>query len=399
MSKKTLAVIYGSRTVEHDVSVITAVQMMKYVDLTKYDLVPIYISQQGVWYTGEALLDIAFYTNFDENKVQRVYLEPTCGCRTLWTVKKGLTGEKRQAVAQLDVVIPALHGLHGEDGTIQGLLELIDLPYAGPGVLGGALGMDKITMRMAFAGAGIPSLPAVWYERSQYEADAQDVMNKAEAALGYPMYVKPANLGSSIGISCARDRDGLKEALDVAFHFDRRVIVEKGLPDNTEINCAAIGYGDTVHASLCEQPGKAVGAMLDFDDKYNPEKSQGMQSLARQIPAPISPERTAEIQELTCRAYRLLDCRGVARVDFIIDNTDGALYLNEINTIPGSMAFYLFTPMGVSYTALVDEMVDCALRAHADKTRNDLAFHSQILKNVKLGGAKGAKNGGKLGKI
>jgi len=398
MSKQTIAVIYGSRTVEHDVSVITAVQMMKHIDPTRYNVVPVYISQKGVWYTGSALLDMPFYTHFDETRLQRVYLEPTCGCRTLWGFKKGLTGEKRVAVAELDVVIPAMHGLHGEDGTLQGLLELIDIPYAGPGVLGGALGMDKIAMRMAFIGAGIPGLPAVWFERSAFDANAEAVLDEAESALEYPMYIKPANLGSSIGISSAADRRALREALEVAFSFDRRVIVEKGLPDNTEINCAAIGYGATVHASLCEQPGKVAGAMLDFNDKYNPQASQGMQSLARQVPAPISAELTTRIQALTCKAYRLLDCRGVARVDFIIDNTTGELYLNEINTIPGSMAFYLFAPMGIKYAQLVDEMVDCALRAHADKKRNEMAFHSEILKNVELGGAKGTKGakGGKL---
>ncbi|MDD4797394.1 MAG: D-alanine--D-alanine ligase, partial [Eubacteriales bacterium] len=176
--KLNLAVVFGSRSVEHDVSIITAVQLMKNADASKYHIVPLYITQQGVWYTGEKLLDVRFYTHFDESCVQRVWLEPTCGCRTLWTMKKGVFGEKRQALCDIDVVIPALHGMHGEDGTIQGLLELIDVPYSGPGVMGSALGMDKIAMRMAFLGAGIPSLPAVWFERGQFQADADAVCQK-----------------------------------------------------------------------------------------------------------------------------------------------------------------------------------------------------------------------------
>lgn len=389
--KLNLAVIFGSRSVEHDVSIITAVQLMKNADAGKYRIVPLYISQEGVWYTGEKLLDVRFYTHFDPSQVQKVWLEPTCGCRTLWTVKKGVLGEKRQALCDIDVVIPALHGMHGEDGTIQGLLELIDLPYSGPGVMGSALGMDKIAMRMAFLGAGIPSLPAVWFERSRFQADADGVCREAQEALGYPMFVKPANLGSSIGISRADDLPGLKEALDIAFHFDRRVIVEKGLPDNMEINCSAIGYGGEVRASLCEQPLTAK-ELLDFDDKYvHSSGTKGMGGLSRLIPAPIPEETARRIQELTCQAYRLLDCRGVVRVDFIIDKTTDTLYLNEINTIPGSMAFYLWEPAGVPYPKLIDEMVECAQAAYADKRRNDHAFHSDILKNVQLDGAKGTK--------
>lgn len=395
MDKKiNLAVLYGSRSVEHDVSIISAVQLMKHVDAQKYNVVPVYISQQGLWYTGDKLLDMAFYTRFDAAAVTQVWMEATKGSRTLWRMEKGLLGEKRRAAADIDVAIPVFHGMHGEDGTVQGLLELVDLPYSGPGVMGAALGMDKIAMRMAFKGAGIPSLDAVWFERGEYQSDADGVCARAEAAIEYPMFVKPANLGSSIGISRADDRAGLMEAIDIALHFDRRVIVETGLADNTEINCAAIGYGADVETSMCEQPLTSK-EMLDFEDKYiGAGKTKGMQNMTRLIPAPIDEETTARIQEYTRQAYRLLDCRGVVRVDFIIDNTTGQLYLNEINTIPGSMAFYLWTPMGVSYAALIDRMVDCAMRSYADKHKNEHAFQSQILQNVRLDGGKNAGSKG-----
>ncbi len=401
MSRMNLAVVFGGRSVEHDVSIVTALQLMDNADKDKYNLIPLYIDRGGKWYAGEKLRDIAFYREFNAEKVTQVYLEPTDGSRAVWPVKQpgGLFSGGRKPVAEIDAVIPAIHGMNGEDGTLQGLLELMNIPYTSPGVLGSALGMDKIAMKTAFTGAGLPVLPYVSLERSRFERERDAALDDTEKALGYPVYVKPANLGSSIGISRADNRQGLADALEVAFSYDRRAVVERGLTDCLEINCSALGFEGDVKASLCEQP-VSWKEFLTFEEKYlrggkggkganvagAGAKGGGMERMQRLIPAPISGELTRRIQDMTVRAFRLLDCRGVVRVDYMIDNTTGELYINEINTVPGSFAFYLWEPAGVPYAKLIDTIVEKALEAHREKNRNSYAFDSNLLGMFKKGG-------------
>ncbi len=402
MGKLTVAVFFGSRTVEHDVSIVTALQWMDNANRDKYDLVPVYIDREGRWFTGERLRDIAFYRAFDPAAVTQVTLDPTFGSRALYPVKTSLFGG-RKPVAVIDVAVPSVHGMNGEDGTLQGLLELCDIPYTSPGVLGSALGMDKIAMKMAFRGAGLPLLPFAWLERRAWEQQREEELTRIEGELGYPVYVKPANLGSSIGINRADDRAGLADALDVAFHYDRRAVVEQGLTDLVEVNCSALGFEGDVRASLCEQP-VSWKEFLTFDQKYlrggktggakggtkgtAGAKGGGMESMQRLIPAPIGDEMTAEVQRLTIEAFRLLDCRGVVRVDYLVNRADNSLYVNEINTVPGSFAFYLWEPTGLPYAQLIDALIDQALAAHREKGRNSFAFESGLLQKFQGGGAK-----------
>ncbi|MBE5804602.1 MAG: D-alanine--D-alanine ligase [Clostridiales bacterium] len=396
MSKIQLGVIFGSRSCEREVAIISAVQLMNNVDTDKYDVIPVYISEQGMWYTGEALRKIETYKNFnpDAKGIEQVSLDITAGSGALLTTRpgKGLFGKPEQVVAaRLEVCVVVMHGLNGEDGTLQGMLELANLPYTSTGVAGSAIGMDKIMMKQFFRGADLPVLPGTWYTRSMWEKDRTAILEDVEKQLGYPVFVKPANLGSSIGVSRADDREGLEDSLDLAFDYDRRVLVEKGLDKPIELNCSVLGYDDEVEASPIEMPISAE-KFLDFKEKYLASGgSKGMASLHRILPAPIPDELRDRIQALSCDIFRMMDCKGVVRIDYMWDRDTDGVYITEINTIPGSLAFYLWENAGVKYSRLIDRMVDCAKRAHEDKNLRNYAFTSDILKSVSLGGAKGAK--------
>lgn len=395
MSKIQLGVIFGSRSCEREVAIISAVQLMNHVDSEKYDVIPVYISEQGVWYTGSALRSIETYKSFqpDGKDVEQVSLDITAGSGALIATRagKGLFGHPTQVVvARLEVCVVVMHGLNGEDGTLQGMLELANLPYTSTGVAGSAIGMDKIMMKQFFRGADLPVLPGTWYTRSRWEKEREAVLDDVEAKLGYPVFVKPANLGSSIGVSRADDREKLIDSLELAFDYDRRVLVEKGLDKPLELNCSVLGYDDEVEASPIEMPITS-GEFLDFIEKYLASGgSKGMASLHRLLPAPIEDSLRDRIQSLSCDIFRMLDCKGVVRIDYMFDRASENLYITEINTIPGSLAFYLWENAGVKYAQLIDRMVQCAMRAHEDKNLRNYAFTSDILKNANLG-AKGAK--------
>lgn len=404
MTKIQLGVIFGSRTCEHEVSIISAVQLMRNVNREKYDVIPVYISQKGEWFTGEALLDMKTYTPFDPYRkgILPVHLDLTAGSGALlhYAPAKGLFGGgKEEIAARLECVIPVMHGLHGEDGSLQGLLEMAGLPYTSTGVTGSAVGMDKITMKRFFRGMGFPILRDCAMTRAQFEKDADAAMDEVEKALPYPVFVKPACLGSSIGVSRADSRAALRESLELAFSYDRRVLIEEGLDKPIEVNCSVLGFDGERKASVLEMPNSGA-AFLDFSEKYLASSggSKGMASLKRIVPAPIGEELTRTLQDLSIEIFDAMDCKGVVRIDYMLDRHSDRYYITEINTIPGSLAYYLWQDMGVSYGRLIDEMVDCAMRAYREKERNSFAFTSDILSGVQLGGVKGTKGakGGKL---
>ncbi|MBR6030027.1 MAG: D-alanine--D-alanine ligase [Clostridia bacterium] len=403
MSKIQLAVLFGSRSCEREVSIISAIQLMNNVDTAKYDVIPVYIDEQNVWYTGAPLREVKSFVPFDPNArgVERVTLDLTAGSGALTAIRPGqglFHRTEEKLVARIDCVIIVMHGLNGEDGTLQGLLELANLPYSSTGVAGSAIGMDKIMMKQFFRGADLPVLPGVWFTRARWETAREEVLKETEEALGYPVFVKPACLGSSIGVSRADDRESLIEAFELAFEYDRRVLVEKGLDHPMELNCSVLGYDGDVKASPIEMPVTSED-MLDFYGKYlrGGGKSSGMANLTRIVPAPIPDEMRDELQKMSCEIFRMLDCKGVVRIDYMYDKASDRCYITEINTIPGSLAFYLWEEAGMKYSALIDRMVDCARKAHADRNARNYAFTSDILKAVRLGtkGSKGSK-GGKL---
>ena len=401
MSKMNIAVFFGSRSCEHDVSIVSALQCIEATKAAGFNVTPVYISRDGLWYTGEPLENIETFREFNPmtKGITRVTLDVTANAGDLWAwppQRAGLFAKVPAPLCHIDCVIPVFHGWHGEDGTIQGLLEMANIPYASSGVLGSAIGMDKIAMKQILRGAGFPVLDFVWFTREQLKKERQAVIERVEKEIKYPAFIKPAALGSSIGVSRAKNREELERALDVAASYDRRILVEVGVVHPVEINCAAVGYGEDVRASVCEMPVPSSNdTFLDFWQKYlrnastQGEDSRGMKSLSRVVPAPIGDELTGRIQTMTCDIFKLLDCCGTVRVDFILDQND-MLFVNEPNTIPGSLAFYLWKASGLDFPKLIEKMVEDALRAHADKNSSVFAYDSSILKKV-AAGTKGSK--------
>jgi D-alanine-D-alanine ligase len=406
--KLRVAVLFGSRSVEHEVSVISAVQAMDAMDPRRYEPIPIFITKDGRWATGPDLRRIEAYKDLSGllARCQPVYLRPEPYGRRLFMQEAGPLGSRRTRSTVVDVVFPVIHGTFGEDGTIQGLLELANVPYVGAGVVGSAVGMDKIVMKAAFRAAGLPTVEHAWFTRRRWQGDREGVLAEVEAKLRYPLFVKPANLGSSIGITKAEDRLDLAEAIDVAAHYDRRLLVEESFEGATEINCSVLGNDEPI-ASVCEQPVRWT-EILSYEDKYlrgggkgggaatgkttagGAGAAEGMASLDRRIPAPISAELIAEVQRLAVEAFVAIDGAGLARVDFLVDEDDGRICVNEINTLPGSLSFYLWEPSGLPFPALVDRLIELALERHREREQTTFSYDSALLQ--KFGeGAKGAK--------
>lgn len=390
MSDRTrVGVFFGSRSVEHDVSIITARQTLAALDRSKYEVIPVYIDELGGWWTGSALADAAL-PDFKGKVaslpgISRVTLGGDSANGELISREKlGLFGRSK-ALPSLDVAFPCIHGTYGEDGTIQGLFELANLPYVGAGVVGSAVGMDKILMKAVFQTAGIPVCRYLWFTKSRWLEDPERVLDKIEHGLGYPAFVKPANLGSSIGINRANDRNELEYALEVASKYDRRLVVEEALEDIVEVNCSVLG-NDQPAPSVCEQPSRWQD-FLTFEDKYIAGgKSKGMGSQQRLIPAPIGDELTREVQRLAVESFKAIDCAGIARVDTMVRQSDGKVWLNEINTLPGSLSFYLWEASGLPFSALCDRLIELAFERHAEKKERVTSYDNALLRSA--GGAK-----------
>lgn len=386
-----VGVIFGSRAAEHDVSIISGLQLIENADKSKYDIFPIYISRSGDWFVGDPLRSIKTYSNFDSNMkgITKVVLPATPNMKGLYSLSLSMLGKSRK-VCDLDCAILALHGMHGEDGTVQGLLELADIPYTSCSVVGSAVGMDKIVMKSVFKSLGLSTAKSVFCYRSEWKSKKNDVIMRAES-LKYPLYVKPANLGSSIGIGKAVDRNSLIKAIDTASYYDRRILIEQEINNPVEINCACLGFDGEAIPSLCEQPA-SWEEFLSFDDKYMRGGGKGMEGLMRKVPAPISAELTERIRSCTVEIFRVLECKGVVRIDYMIDRDTNEIYVCEINTIPGSFAFYLYEPMGISYKQLIDKLIEYAIKAIEQKKESSYAFDSEILTKAQFS----TKNSGKL---
>lgn len=386
--KTTIGVFFGGRSTEHEISVISASQAMHAINAAKYDVVPIYISKQGKWYTGEALLDIKNYRNTADllGKVEEVYMEPTFGDYNLYKKKRGLFGSG--VVKHLDVAIPVLHGSNGEDGTFEGLLETIGIPYAGCNTLSSANGMDKITMKMILKSCGIPVVDYVWFTDKEWFAQRDELIDCIEKEIGYPVIVKPANLGSSVGIGRACNREELIEKIDGAEVYTTRIIVEDMVEDLQEINCSVLGDCDENQASVLEEPIKS-GEILSYEDKYvgGSKGAKGMQAAQKRIPANLPQAETERIQFLARETFRVLSCHGVSRVDMIINRKTRDIYVNEINTIPGSLSFYLWEATGISFEQLMDRLVELAIKRKREQGMKTVSYDHNIF-NLN-GGIKG----------
>ena len=398
-----VGVAFGGRSVEHDVSIITGLQALDVLS-ERHTPIPIYIARSGRWYTGEALRELSVYQrdgedpdaeeiNFDLHNGRLLRAVPAGGSllRTPWGTGGRRAGGRGDQSIELDAVVLATHGTQGEDGCLQGALELAQLPYVGPPVGAAAAAMDKITTKALLAQAGLPALDHLALRREQWESDRAGCLARAQGAFDFPTYVKPASLGSSVGVSRCSSEGDLAEALDLGFELDRSCLIEPSVEAGIEVNCAVIGRsGVEPRASVCEQP-VAAEDFLSFQDKYmSGGKTSGMKGAQRLIPAPISDSLTAQVQDLAKRAFTAFGCAGVTRVDFLIDSTE-RVYINELNTIPGSFSFYLWEPAGLPFDQLMDDLIDLALDDHREKLRTTTVFDTNLLAER----ASGAKAGDK----
>ncbi|WP_279161603.1 D-alanine--D-alanine ligase family protein [Muribaculum intestinale] len=396
--KTNIGVIFGGRSTEHEISVISASQAMAAIDREKYDVTPIYITKQGHWYTGAPLFDVKNYRHIPEllKQCTEVYMRPVYGDYNLYPANpKGFfSSSAMKPVGKLDVVIPVLHGTNMEDGIFEGVLQTIGIPYAGCDVLSSANGMDKITMKMILRANDVPVVDYVWFTDKQWHTRRDALIEQIEGTLGYPVIIKPANLGSSVGIGSAHDRNQLKARIDDAERYSTRIIVEHMLADMQEINCSVLGDCDDYRTSVLEEPIKS-GDFLTYEKKYmgGGKGSEGMQSSQKRIPAELPDDVTKEIQRLAGETFRVLSCHGVSRVDVMIDRTDGRIYVNEINAIPGSLSFYLWEATGLSFDKLMDELVKLALRRKREEGMKTVSYDQNIFNLT--GGAKGGLKGAK----
>jgi D-alanine-D-alanine ligase len=390
VSKLRVGVLYGSRSVEHEVSVITGMQVMSALDADRYEVVPLYLTKEGEWLTGDALRNLDAYQHLDDrgHRLRQAFLLPVPSGGSIQVNERGrfLPFGRSPRIA-IDVAFPCFHGTFGEDGTIQGLLELADVPYVGSGVLASAIGMDKIAMKAIFRSAGLPILDCQVVRREEWKASPTAVEERLERIIGYPSFVKPANLGSSVGISKATDRPSLRGALDVASSYDRRVLVEPSLEGAIDVNCSVLGCDDDLRASVCEQP-VSWESFLSYEDKYiRGGKSKGMKGLSRRIPAPIGDLATREIQSLAKLAFSAIDAAGVARVDFLLTKED-KVFINEINTLPGSLAYYLWEAADLPFPNLLDRLIEIAIARHEAGKQIIYSFDSTLLRKTLEGSGK-----------
>ena len=404
--KITVGVLFGGRSVENEISVVTASQVIESMDKDKYEIVPIYIAKSGKWYTGSALLDLKRYRDMPSllKDCTEVYFKSIYGDRNLYS-NSGLF-HSQKVVAKIDTILPTLHGTNCEDGTLHGYLKMMNLPLVGCDLTASAIGMDKYYMKTVFKDNDIPVLDCKCYTAKDYDTDPDVVEKQIEETIGYPVIIKPVNLGSSVGISKASDRSELTESLQNAFNFAGKILAERAVENLKEVNCSVLGDIDDAEASECEEPVNS-DKILSYEDKYtsggkggakNGSKggSKGMASLKRKIPAEITDDQRNTIRQMAVKAFKCLGCNGIVRIDFMIDTKSGEIFLNEINTIPGSLSFYLWEPLGVKYTELLDRMIQIALKRNREQGEISYAFDTNVLEGISFGGAKGGTKGSKM---
>ncbi|HAS42114.1 MAG TPA: D-alanine--D-alanine ligase [Microscillaceae bacterium] len=371
--KANIGVFFGGRSVEHEISVISALQTIQAIDRNRYEVTPIYISKNGHWYTGDLLLEVDNYRNLEEllKNSTKIVMSPNFEEYTF--IESGAKGLfKKPLKGKIDIAFPVLHGSFGEDGAIQGLFELMGIPYVGCNVLSSAIGMDKIMMKMVLKESEIPVVDYVWFYSKNWQQDTDQHIQKVESKLGYPVIVKPANLGSSVGIKKASNREELEEAVDYASSFAHKLLVERTIVDLKEINCSVLGNYENAIASTCEEPLMS-GEILSYQDKYvSKGGSKGMTSTKRKLPAEIPAEMSDKIKQLAVNTFQTLGCAGVSRIDFLLDQATNDIYVNEINTIPGSLSFYLWEATDKNFNQLVNDLIDTAFKNYREK--NNLTF-------------------------
>lgn len=402
--KIKVGVLFGGKSVEHEVSIITAIQAIENMDKDKYDIVPIYITKDRVWRTGAILKEIETYQDMDLLKryTKEVVLYEKNGQFILQS--KGLF--KRQ-IDEIDIAFPIVHGTNVEDGVLQGYLQSIGIPFVGGDVYASVVGQDKLFMKQIFESEKLPISSYTWFYDTEYIDDNDKVIKKVEDKLKYPVIIKPATLGSSVGIHAAHNKEELVNGIEDAITYDSKIIVEEMVQNLKEVNISILGNYETQKVSAIEQV-RSEEDFLTYEEKYIGKKktkglkgglkncsktpSKGMASLARIVPAPLEKKQQEEIEDIAIKAFKALGSSGVCRIDFLIDSKTNKVYINEINSIPGSLAFYLWEPVGKPYTELLDEMINIGIKDYKKRIAKVHSFDSNILKGfTEMGGVKGCK--------
>lgn len=396
--KIKVGVFFGGQSVEHEVSIISGIQAIYAFNKEQYDIIPVYITKKNTFYVGEAIAQIEEYKDIPAllKKSHQVILVQDGNKLNL--IKYPMKKFGSSLYNTIDVAFPIVHGTNVEDGTLQGYFRTLCIPYVGPDVTSSAVGMDKYVMKTVLKDNNIPVLDCVCCNCKQYQNESEQMMKLVESRIDYPVIVKPVNLGSSVGIKVAKDRGGLQDALDYAYQFADRVLIEKAIMNLKEINCSVLGDYEYAEASECEEPVTS-DEILSYEDKYlsgsaskgDSGSKSGMSSLQRKLPAEISAKTRETIRKMAVETFQILNCNGVSRIDFMMDMDTEEIYVNEINTIPGSLAFYLWEPVGVSYAELLHRMIRLALKRNRENEQITYSFDTNILSGVKLGGMKGSK--------
>lgn len=392
--KIKVGVIFGGETVEHEVSIISAVQAMNFIDKEKYEVIPIYISKDRVWYTGHMLEEMDVFKDFETLKryANKVVLTKT----DEGFVLQKTDGLFRKTIQELDIVLPIVHGKGVEDGSLAGYLDMIGIPYVGSKILGSALGQDKVVMKQVMESSDIKTPKYTWFYDNEYLEDNKDILKKVKS-LGYPVIVKPANLGSSVGITVVKKEDKLDEAITEAIRYDNKIVIEEMIPNLKEVNCAVLGNYEYSEASAIAEM-KTKNDFLTYEDKYIGSGKKGTKKVGNIgkmsnsdiiIPAKLTKEIEEKVTSLALKTFRALNLSGVARIDFLIDEKNKEVYVNEPNTIPGSLSFYMWRAIGKDYPTLLDELITTAIKEYKDKNKKTTSFNSNILSN--FNGSKGMK--------
>ena len=390
-----VGVIFGGETVEHEVSIISAVQAMNKLDNEKYDIIPIYISKEGEWFTGAVLREIETYKDMDLLKryTKNVVLYKKDGRFVLQS--KGIF---KKIINDIDIVLPVVHGTNVEDGVLQGYLKTIGVPFVGSNVLASAVAQDKVIQKQVFECTNLPIAKYYWFYDCDYKDDQDKVIKEIEKEIGYPMIVKPATLGSSVGITSVDNRNELREAIEDAIKYDTKIVVEEKVENLTEVNISVLGNFENQKLSEIEEV-MTDNDLLTYEDKYvgggKKTGSKGMASASRKIPANIDSKLREEVEKIAIDAFKAVGLSGVVRIDFLIDKKKKKVYINEINSCPGSLAFYLWEAKDKNFTALLDEMINIAIKGYKKEQSKVRTFKSNILSG--FNGLKGSK--GKFGKL
>lgn len=391
--KIKVGVFFGGKSVEHEVSIITAIQAIENIDKDKYDVVPIYIAKDNRMYCGDLIGDISNYKDIDnllKNSIQIILAQKDNKVVLLRCNKKIYQNDTYDYI---DIAFPIVHGTNVEDGTLQGFLKMFNIPYVGCDVISSSVGMDKYVCKCVLKDNDIPILECKCISAKDYNEDSENIIKEIETKFSYPVIVKPINLGSSVGIKIAKDQEELKEAIENAFVYSRKILVERAIQNLKEINCSVVGDYEFAKASECEEPVK-TDEILSYKDKYisGGKKTGAMKSMnasVLKLPANIETNVKEKIQELALKTFDVLGCSGVIRIDFIIDNDTNEIFVNEVNTIPGSLSFHLWKATDLNYTKLLDELIEIALKRNREERNITYSFDSNILSGVSMTSLKG----------